>query len=247
MSARIVRNEIAKLRRLRIGALLLALALVATAMTALGSNSPDFDPAAPAAWNLLLMGLNGGVMIASPLLIAALASRIVDIEHQGGGWLLSAASGTTPGVLCRAKLAVLGTALVAVLCMLSAGTAAAGLALGISAPWPAGRWIGATVCLIVVDLVLVALHLLLSARVENQLVGLGIGLLGMIIALVAPMLPVAIQHLVPWGYFALSEAAGYVGSEIEPLRPAYPSIAALGVLAAVLFGLTTRSFDRREA
>ena len=118
---------------------------------------------------------------------------------------------------------------------------------GASPAWPAGRWIALTLCLLVVNLVLLAVHVVLAARIENQLVGIGVGLLGTVIALVAGSFPAVVTHLTPWGYYHLSAAAGYVDGRLVPADPAALGVAALGLVAALAVALFTRSLDSQEA
>lgn len=248
MSARVLVNEFAKMRHLHIWLLVVALLVVVTGVGLYAAiSTPDFDRATASSWNTLLMGIGTGFTLAAPLLLAVIASRHVDAEHQGGGWLLSATSGITPGGLCRAKFVALGSLVVAATVLASAVCVAAGLLIGITAPLPAGRWIGFTASVLVVNLVVLALHIVLAARIENQLVGVGVGLLGTVLALFATAVPAWIAHLAPWGYYALASASGYVNSVLVAQSPAYASIAGLGLVAAALFALFTLSFDRQEA
>lgn len=248
MSARVLTNEFAKMRRLHVVLLSVVLFLVVAGIGLYaGVVNPDFDRTTGSSWNTLLAGIQSGFTVAAPLLLAVIASRHVDAEHQGGGWLLAATSGVTPGGLCRAKLLALGLLVTGVTVLAGAMFAGVGFAVGIVAPWPAGRWIGLTLCVLVVNLVVLALHIVLAARIENQLVGIGVGLLGTILALFSSAVPAWIAHLTPYGYYALSSASGYVDAVLVSRSPAYSSIAALGLVAAIAFILFTRSFGRREA
>jgi len=249
VNARSVACELAKMRRLGVGliAATMALGVPALALFAVVS-SPDLDPDTPQAWNALLAGMSLGTPLLSPLLLAVLASRQTDIEHQGNGWLLQSTSGITPGAACRAKLAALGVVVTAA----TLGTSLVGLALGkllagILPPAPLGHWAGFTLCMIVVNLAVLALHVLLSATVENQIVGLGVGVLGCIVAVFSQGLPVAAAHLTPWGYYALAAAAGYRGEAVRALPIAYPSVAVLAVVVGVAFTVLTVRFDHQEA
>lgn len=242
-----VATERAKMRHLRVGLLVALLLLAVVGITlAAGLTSPDFDRSSDLSWNTLLNTFGGAAALATPLLVAIMASRQVDIEHRSGGWLMSATSGVTPGGLCRAKLLLLG-GLVA-LATIGAGAVVAGVGMlaGITAPFPVARWAGLTGALLVVGLVLTAVHVLLAARVENQLVGLGVGLVGTVVALVAPALGTVVAHLTPWGYYTMASAAGYVDSVLVARTPAYASITALGVVTAAVFLVLTRRFDRQE-
>ena len=42
-----------------------------------------------------------------PILIATITTRIVEIEHSGGGWRSFSLIGAPPGTLCRTKFAIL--------------------------------------------------------------------------------------------------------------------------------------------
>ena len=99
----------------------------------------------------------------------------------------------------------------------------------------------------VVNLVLLALHLIIAAKLENQLIGLGIAVLGTLVAVFAGGLPDLFAHLTPWGYYALVQAADYEGAQLMATAPSYASVAALATVTAVLFGLVTSRFDRQEA
>ncbi|MBT2486191.1 MULTISPECIES: ABC transporter permease [unclassified Microbacterium] len=249
MISRAVANEFAKMRHLKVGviAVLMVLGVLALSLFAVIS-SPEFDPETPQAWNALLAGMSLGIPLLSPLLLAVLASRQTDIEHQGNGWLLQSTAGVTPGGVCRAKLVALGL----IVSVVTLGTSLIVLAFGkvlagILPPVPLGHWVGFTLCMLVVNLAVLALHILLSAKVENQLVALGVGVLGCILAVFSQGLPAAAAHVTPWGYYALAQAAGYEGDAIQALPIAYPSIAVLAVVVGVTFAVLTVRFDRQEA
>ncbi|MDN5688291.1 MAG: ABC transporter permease [Brachybacterium sp.] len=241
-------NEFAKMRHLKAGlvAVIMIVGVLALSLFAVVS-SPDFDQDSPAAWNALLAGMSLGIPLISPLLLAVLASRQVDIEHQANGWLLQSTSGISPGRMCLAKFVALGVIVTAV----TLGTSLIALTLGkvlagILAPAPLGHWAGFTLSMLVVNLAVLALHILLSATVENQLVALSVGVLGCIIAVFSLGLPSAAAHVTPWGYYGLARAAGYQGDQIQALPIAYPSIVALAVIVGVLFTVFTIRFDRQE-
>lgn len=248
MNARVLVNEFVKMRHLHIWLLVMVLPVGVPCLGLFSAlSSPEFDRAAASAWNTLLTGVGTGFTVTVPLLSAVLASRLVDVEHRGGGWLLSSTSGVTAGELCRGKVAALGSLLAAATVLASVAVVVTGGLLGITSPLPAGRWIGFTVAVLVVTLAVLAVHIVLAAWVENQLVGVGVGLLGTVAALFASAVPPWIAHLTPWGYYALASAAGYVDSELVARSPAYASIAALGLVVAALFVLFTVALDRQEA
>lgn len=243
-----VANEFAKMRHLRVGVLIPVLFALTLGIALFATSDPSFTPGSDEAWDLVLNGICQGTLIASPLLLAVLASRQVDIEHQGNGWLLSATSGTTPGKLSRAKFLALGLLITGVTLLVSVAGLGFGVGmLGTSTPVPVGRWIGITAALLVINLVILAVQLVLATRIENQLVGIGVGLLGIIFAMISTELPSWAQHLAPWGYYSLAMPAEYRGSTLVEVTPSFASVAGLGVVAAVLFTLVTGRFDRKEA
>lgn len=248
MIAPTVVNEFAKMRHLRVGLIGSTMVLAVVGLSMLSSiTSPSFDPGLAGAWYALLAGLSLGIPLVSPLLLAVLASRLADIEHLGNGWLLQATSGVTPGALCRSKffaLAVVVTAATVgeVLLVLAAGR----LLAGITVPIDISHWFGFAACMMLVNLVLVAVQLLLSAKVENQLISLGVAILGTLLAVFSKGFPTVVAHLTPWGYYSLAEAADYQGSQAVSLPLSYPSIIALAVVVGLLFTLITGRFDRQE-
>src|SRR5262245_33559980 len=97
------------MRHLRIGLVASVLAVIVVGLSVVSAAmSPAFADPAGRTWEALLGGMSLAVPLASPLLLAVLASRQVDIEHQGNGWLLSQTSGITPGGLCRIKVLAVG-------------------------------------------------------------------------------------------------------------------------------------------
>lgn len=247
MRTSVIVNEFAKMRHLHVVLLAALLAVVLTGFSlATGVMNPDFDRTHDGAWNALLAAFGGAAALAAPLLVALLASRQTDVEHTGGGWLPAATSGVSPGALCRAKLLALSVLATTAIVAASAALSAAGFLLGVTAPWPVLRWVGCTAAIVVVSLVLLAVHVLLAARVENQLVGIGIGLLGTVVAMIVGGFPAWVAHVTPWGYYSLAAAAGYAGADLVPLQPSHPSIVGLALVAAIVFGVLTRRLDRQE-
>ncbi|WP_229119467.1 ABC transporter permease [Enemella evansiae] len=246
---RAMANEFAKMRHLGVGviAMVMILAVLVLSLFTVVST-PEFDPDESSAWNALLAGMSLGIPLTAPLLLAVLASRQTDIEHQGNGWLLQATTGVTPGGVCRAKLLALGIVVTAITLAQNLSVLVAGkLLVGISIPLPLGHWAGFAACMLGINLVVLALHIVISAKVENQLVALGIGVLGALLGAFSQGLPPAYAHLTPWGYYALAQAAGYEGGTIVALPLSYLSVAGLTVVSAVLFWLITHRFDRQEA
>ena len=252
MIGRAVANEFAKMRRLRVVPVVVAMVAGVVALSCFAFTTPGFldsvgDPSGKP-WQWLLGSMSLAVPLTSPILLAVLASRQVDIEHQANGWLFSQTSGLPPGYVCRVKFVATGAVVVAATLAQSGLVFALGTLVGITVAFPAGQWLGYTASIVVVNLVLFALHLLLSARIGNQLVGLGVGVLGVFVALTSTGMPTWLARCFPpWGYYALAMPVDAREGGMVWLAPAHLSVLALGVAGGVLFMLITRLFDRQEA
>ena len=247
----VVMNELAKIRHLRIGVIAITYLVAVVGLTAFqslvaGIDEHRADPGG-APWKILLTGLSRAFAMISPVLLAVLASRQVEMEHTGNGWLLSATSGVSPGHLCRAKFIVLGLIVAPVTMMQSALLFGFAKLIGVTSPFPASHWIGYTASIMVINLAVLAFQILLSVMVENQLVALGVGIVGIFLALFGVILPRFLTHLTPWGYYALAAPADYVGVDLVYYNLPYLSIAGLAVVGGSLFMLVTTRFNTREA
>lgn len=247
MKASALAAELTKTRRLRTGLMTLALAVAVTGLTiASAATSPAFSSPQDS-WSALLAGIGLAFPVCSPLLLAVLASRQVDIEHQSNGWIFAQTSRVTPGALCRLKLLTTGSGVGLATITASLLVLAFGLLAGDGGAPPWGLWVGYTLCVLAVNLVVLGLHILLAARIQDQLVGLGIGVLGTLFGVFASAMPAAIAHITPWGYYSLVAVAEYQGEELMLQGPAVVSIAALAALAALGFTAVTTFFDHKEA
>ncbi|NYI72604.1 hypothetical protein GGQ54_003164 [Naumannella cuiyingiana] len=240
-------NELAKLRHLRIGMLAAVLVVAQAGVVMLTTvSSAEFTDPATRDWTVVLAGLSRSAPLLCPLLIAVIASRLIDIEHRGNGWLMNQTSGTAPGALCRAKLIIGASILTCVAIATNLAILGLGRLAGIRTAVPAGLWAGYAACALLINIVVLAGHLLLAAKIGNQLVTLGIGLVGTVIGVFATGLPVWFAHATPWGYYSLAEAARYQDGHLIIRTPDYLGVLVMFVVAAALFGLLTNAFDRRE-
>lgn len=247
-----VRNELAKMRRLRIGtvdAVLLLGVLALTAQQSMGAGVlRHLDDPDDYAWKLLLANLHFAVQLTAPLLIAVMASRLVEVEHAGNGWIASAtAAGVTPGRLCRAKFVALGLLITPTTVLWGVAILGLGTILGVPATSASGRLLLLTVSLVVVDLAVLAVQLLISARTDNQLLCICVGLGGTLLGIFAPLLPPWLQHLTPWTYYGLVVPADFVGPDLVYLDPRPTGVLGLALVGTVLFLAVTARFDRQEA
>lgn len=251
MTLEAIANEFAKMRRLRIWLFVALLALGVTVMSmynAFGSGVfGRLDDEDGFGWKILFMGMGMSSSMIAPILLAVIASRQVEIEHTGNGWLSSATAGLTPGQMCRAKFVSLGMLVVGATVVMGAVVVGFGTLIGISAPPPLGRWAAYVGALIVISLAILAFQILLSAKVENQLVCVGAGLVGMFIAVFGELFPGWLAHILPWGYYSLTSQADFIGETPQYLDLPYFSVAGLAIVGGGLFLLITGRFDRQEA
>lgn len=242
--------EFRKMRRLRTLPLLLGLIIAVAALSSAslfsGSTRNTFNDPAAQPWAGLLLSYTMMAAMTSPILTAVLASRQTDIEHSGSGWTLAATAGRTPGTLCRAKLAALAILLLPAILLQSLLVLGTGLMAGIQVPLDIAPWVGYTVSLYLVDVAFCALHIWLAASVENQLVSVGVGMLGAFVAVFSLLIPASITKVIPWGYYAVISHAGQQSGNIKYITIPYGWVAGFLVLVAVVFSLVTRHLDRVE-
>jgi len=247
---RAVRLEFRKMRRLRTGPittiLVIAVAALSSASLFSGGTRDTFDDPNAAPWPALLLTYTMMAAMTSPILTAVLASRQTDIEHAGAGWTLAATAGYTPGTLCRAKLAALSLVLLPAVIAQSLFVLGAGRVAGIQMPLDPGPWIGYTALLFLIDVAFLALHIWLAAIVENQLVSVGVGMLGAFLAVFTLLMPGVISRIIPWGYYAVISHAGQQDGGVIYITPPYAWIAGFLILAGAVFTLVTRHLDQIE-
>ena len=249
MTVRTLRNEYAKMRHLRIGlvaALLLLGVAALTVLTAMNSGLIDHRADADGyGWKLLMVSLHGAVTLAAPLLLAVMASRQVEIEHSGHGWVSTSMAGATPGRLCRAKLLALGVLISPMPVAWGALVLIIGRGIGITAPAPAERLCCQLICLAIINLAVLGAQLLASARVENQLGPLALGLIGILLSVFAPVMPLWARYLSPWTAYGLIVPADFVGTDLVDLDTHLVGLTVLTGVGVALFALVTTRFDHQ--
>lgn len=238
------------MRRLHTGPIVIILVIAVAALSSAslfsGSTRDSFNDPAASPWAALLLTYTMMAAMTSPILTAVLASRQTDIEHSGAGGTLAATAGYTPGTLCRAKLAALSLILLPAVIGQSLFVVGIGLLAGIHVPLDPGPWAGYTLLLFLFDAAFLALHIWLAAFVENQLISVGVGMLGAFLAVFSLLTPGAISRLIPWGYYAVISHAAQAGGTVGYVTPRYGWIAGFLILAGVAFTLATRRLDRIE-
>lgn len=244
-------SEAAKSRRLRLP-LVIAVCIAVAYMLSLPLRSSERARLLePDIWQSLLMSYTIMNSLISPILISFVSSRLVDVEHSGRGWTFHAAQGVGIGRLCRIKFALLALLVATGVSIQSLGFVGIVKALGCVQPLDAGVWAGYTACLIGVDLALAALHILLSAAVDNQVVSVGIGFIGSLVAFYMFLFPSGVARLLPWGYWAMISRTSMVyegagAARVVLVEPEWPWIAGYLILIAVVFFAVCARFDRKQ-
>ena len=247
--------EILKMRRLRTPLITTLIVGTSAALCSMNLFSTSFtaflhDPSAMPWARLLLMTCFYNAMI-GPILVSVLASRQTDIEHTGSGWNLAAASGLTPGTLCRAKLVALSLLIVPAVTGQSLGIITLARFRGLSVALDVGPWATYTTLLICVDLATCAYFLWLATVVENQLIVMSTGLLSGFIGIFTLLVPPEIVQWTPWGYYALITPAARSASTGSQTAVTYidvPAgwIAGFLILTALIFTVVTHRLNRIE-
>ncbi|MGO4860331.1 ABC transporter permease [Arthrobacter sp. 2MCAF14] len=247
---RIVLLEFRKMRRLRTIPLLLVLVAAVASLSSASLFSDGtretLSDAAGRPWAALLLSYTMMAAMTSPILASVLASRQTDIEHSGAGWTLAAAAAHSPGALCRAKLAALALLLMPAIGLQTLLVLGAGMLAGITVPLDPGPWMAYTTLLFLVDVAFCALHIWLAASVENQLISVGVGMLGAFLAVFSLLIPSAASRLIPWGYYAVISHAGQSDGGVTYVTAPYGWILGFLVLVGAAFILATRRFDCAE-
>lgn len=243
--------EFSKLRRLRLPLLMGVLGGAVVLFSCLnlfaGSTQELFDDPGAQVWEQHLIGYIMASGLLLPIMAAVVASRIVDIEHTGNGWLLAAGAGQRPGMVCRAKLAVLAPIILVQTLLQFAAVLIVPKLLGLATAPGWGEWTPFLIGSFGTTMALVALHVIVAARIESQLVGLALGVIGGFIGVFSMLMPPWLAALTPWGYYAvLSPYTFGEDGVVLTIEPMWLLWTLFCVLVAVLFWLFTRRLDTRE-
>ena len=92
-----------------------------------------------------------------------------------------------------------------------------GRAVGLTAPVPVPRLLALVAGLAAINLAVLGAQLLASARVENQLGPLALGLIGILLSVFAPVMPLWARYLSPWTAYGLIVPADFVGTDLVDL------------------------------
>lgn len=234
-----VRVETAKLRHLRIP----LLGLLMTGAPVLFASTNLFSSSGRAAmhdpnghfWASHLIGYVMATCLFTPVFVAVLASRVVDVEHAGNGWGLYAVASVGRGRQCRVKWLTLVPLVVLLRAIEMGGAVAVPLLLGAQPMQDPAAWALLGVQATGTTLALLALHVWLAARIDSQLVGVGLGIAGGLLAMLSLLAPPWLASLTPWGYFALLLPYTFTESGVASITPDH-------LLWSVFIALMTTAF-----
>lgn len=243
--------EYAKMRRLRVwlvaAALSLGTLLFSTMQLFRSSYVEKINDPATQHWAGFLLWYAMAKAMTAPLLAAVLASRQVEIEHQGNGWLMAATMGQSKARLCATKIVALAPVVIATTVFELGGMVVASRLVGATIPLPVDRWIWYGFASAAVTLALLGLHVWISARAENQLTGLGIGVLGAFAGVFSMLMPAWLAHILPWGYYAVASTYRMSDQGYQTTPIAWPDVLLFLLVITALIVLGMRRLDRTES
>lgn len=244
--------ELAKLRRTRIitiATLISGGIVLFTSMNLFASGQIDaFREDPHTNWAGYLIGYYMALALLSPLQMALMASWSADTEHSGSGWRLNAVAGIRPGNLIRRKFFVLA-AVVAGLKLCEFLTVLT-LPVLLGAPFPdevlLTTWGVSSLGAAGTSLAVLAILLWLAARVESQLVVIGIGVIGGFLGIAALLSPPWLAAINPFGYYAVVTPYSFSEAGVISTAPNWLLWAIYLASAACSFFLLTCSLNNKE-
>lgn len=244
-----LRAEVRKLKRgvwIAAGAALLVVASCARS----GGDSPQWKAVG---YFALLTNLSMMNAVAMPLTMAALASRLWDVETKGNGCRLLYTLQSRESLFAAKALLGMGQNLM--LCAAEcAGFVALGRLAGYTQALEPARVAWLFVSTFAVNAMLFFAALLLSVLSRTQALPLGAGLIASLTGVFTAFMPEALAGFVPWAYYLpMSALRMHYDREariaqFEPLPWAMPAalLAMSLLLGALAFGLALRTVRNRE-
>lgn len=248
--SRLLRLEFQKIKRLRSLPVIAGTIVATVAMACISLFQHRFHADAAAGlidpWAELLASFSLVNALLAPIMVAVITSRQTEIEHHARGWLLMAAAGHPPGRICRVKWLTLMIVITSVVAIETLGLIACGLVSGLTASIPLAPYLLYAGLLVLVNTSFMGAFLILSARVENQLITLAAGLLSAFIASFGMLIPTSIAIWMPWGYYAAISPTTFSEQGFMFAQPAIIPALLFSALTAIAFGLITRSMTTIE-
>ncbi|WJZ02488.1 ABC transporter permease [Corynebacterium freiburgense] len=200
-------------------------------------------------WPGFILQISFALALTLPIMISVLASRQTDIEHTSSGWIFAATSGISPGSLCRAKFLALAPIVAGITFMTVGGLFLLGFISELGAVTGLQHWAGYVIALIAVNLWFCAFHIVLAAWTDNQILGMGIGVLGAFISgfsLFLPQNSIAVKFI-PWSYYAQIIPATFTETAEAVYIPVpWIPICIFIVVGIIAFAGITRLMDVKE-
>ena len=190
--------ELQKARRRHDGLLCLLVPLVI--LLWVGGLSPASEEELANGYSALFYSLPVIHSILLPVTMAALASRLWDMEIKGGTMKLLCTLQSRRSLF--AGKAVFGLLEVALMTALEMGCAALlGKIHGYTETFPAAQFAYLTVCTFAVDAMLFFSELLLTIHFGNPLPALCVGIVGALLGVFSAFMPPIVSYFMPWGYY----------------------------------------------
>lgn len=233
--------ELRKVRRLKIMPLVLIMVIAVVLM----SSFPLFRENAELMNVDILMMTTLMQSFLAPVFVSIVATRLVEIEHSGNGWQISGSMGISRGQLCITKAIVAGAIIIAatiVELLIIVGLLSAFQVSDINL----SAWTIYGINLVVVNLILCMLHVILAAMVDNQLINIGVGVLGAFFGVFSLLLPVVVSYIQPWGYYAVISPVAQTASGMDYVDPNYMAVALFACLGLGTFAAAVRFLNHSE-
>ena len=212
----------------------LPVAVGITLIVVLGASAsaPSTADERAAGYSALLYALPIMNAVVMPVGMAALASRIWDVENRGNTCKLLFTLQSRAS-LYGGKI-LLGAAELLLLCVLElAGIFALSGWLQFTQPLDIGRLAWLFACTFVVSMALFFLSLCISMAFAAQAATLAVGLDGALVGLFSAFFPPPLGYLTPWGYYIALSAMGYTRDEATRVTTYLPQPLPVGLLCVV--------------
>ncbi|WP_336249729.1 ABC transporter permease [Stomatohabitans albus] len=235
--------EFHKIKRLRhIRFLLSAIAIIAILSCAgivTSGLQIDEHVTRTTTWADLLLDYTFIATMISPIMVATIVSRQVDIEHNSHGWNMGRSIGITVERMCSAKLLMLVLLIIPTILLQTLLILGIGYLAHLNGPLSLAHWFSYSGLLITVDIGFMALHIYLSSVVKNQLLSVGLAVLGSFLGAMLMSNTSVIATLTPWGYYTLIAHVAYLGNHLDYYWPSlwYPIGFLLVSLAVYSIGI----------
>ena len=180
--------------------LLLCLLVPLIILLWVGGLSPESEEELANGYSALFYSLPVIHSILLPVAMAALASRLWDMEVKGGTMkLLYTLQSRRSLLMGKAVFGLLETALMTAIEMGAA--ALLGQVHGYTEAFPTAQFVYLAVCTFAVEAMLFFSELLLMIRFGNPMTALCVGIVGALLGVFSAFMPHVVSYFVPWGYF----------------------------------------------